>query len=151
MKVAFFHPYKMADHYFVEFIETAMIADLCADGHDAEAVEYLFEPSRPEEEQDREMRAALEEGGYELIFLERPWSYASARLLAASLRIAAYARPEMVEQGLVDLGVIDTTRDVVRALASALAEGRPLVLVPGFCFARTARSAARRAAPRCRC
>ena len=133
MKVAFFHPYKMADHYFVESIEAAMIADLCAEGHDAEAVEYLFEPARPEEEQIREMRAALEQGGYELIFLERPWSDAMVRSLAG-LRIAAYARPEMVEQGLVDLGVIDTTRDVVRALVSALAEGRPLASVPGILF-----------------
>src|SRR5512143_3719212 len=99
MRVAFLHPYKMADHYFVEAIETATIADLCADGHDAEAADYLFDPARPEDVQLREMRAALDAQGYDLIFLERPWSDAMARALAG-IRVAAYARPELVDRGL---------------------------------------------------
>ena len=133
MKVAFFHPYKMADHYFVEAIEAAMIADLCADGHEAEAAEYLFEPSRDEETQIREVREALLRERYDVVFLERPWSDAMVRALSG-LRVVAYARPEMVERGLVDVGVIDTTRDVVRRLVRALAANEPLASVPGIVF-----------------
>lgn len=133
MRVAFFHPYKMADHYFVEAIETAQIADLCADGHHAEAADYLFDPARSEEEQIAEMRAALVREGYDLVFLERPWSDEMVRALSG-LRVAAYARPELVERGLVDLGLIDVSRDAVRALVRALANGEPLTTVPGVVF-----------------
>lgn len=133
MKVAFFHPYKMADHYFVEALETAVIADLCADGHDAEAADYLFDPGRSEDEQVAEVRAALSAAGYELIFLERPWSDAMVRALSG-LRVAAYARPELVERGLVDLGVVDTGRDVVRSFVRALATGAALETVPGVIY-----------------
>lgn len=135
MRVAFFHPYKMADHYFVEALETAAIADLCADGHDAEAVDYLFDPAIAEDVQVEDMRAALARAGYDLIFLERPWSDAMVRALSG-LPIVAYARPELVERGLVDLGVVDMGRDAVRSLVRAVAGGADLETVPGLVYRR---------------
>lgn len=133
MKVAFFHPYKMADHYFVEAVETATIADLCADGHVAEAVDYLFDPSRPEDEQIREVKAALAEAAYDVIFLERPWSDAMVRALSG-LNLVAYGRPELVESGLVDKGIVGASRSVARAFVRALASGADLGSVAGVTY-----------------
>ncbi|MCC6528035.1 MAG: radical SAM protein, partial [Polyangiaceae bacterium] len=135
MKVAFLHPYKMADHYFVEALETATIADLVADGHDAEAADFLFDPARDEDEQLREMRAALDARGYELVFLERPWSDAVVRALAG-LRVVAYACPELVERGLVELCIENTARRVVRELVATLARGGDPCQVPGLVYRR---------------
>lgn len=135
MRIGFLHPYKMSDHYFVEAIETATITDLIADGHEAEAVDFLFEHGRSESEQIAEMRGALEEARYDLLFLERPWSDEMVRALQG-LPLVAYGRPELVERGLVDLGVISPGRRTVRALVSALAAQDDISNLPGIAFRR---------------
>lgn len=135
MRIAFLHPYKMEDHYFVEAIETATIGDLVTDGHEAEAADFLFEPARGEDEQVREMRAALDEAGYDLVFLERPWSDDMVRALDRS-RTIAYGRPELVERGLLDVGVASPTRRAVRDLVAAFASGKDPLGIAGMLVRR---------------
>jgi MoaA/NifB/PqqE/SkfB family radical SAM enzyme len=121
----------MIDHFFVEAIESATIADLRAMGHDAEAADYAFDSTRGEKEQLRELREALQKQAYGAVFLERPWSDAMVRALEG-VPLVAYARPELVERGLVDVGVVSPTRSVVRALIDAKATGRSLREVAGL-------------------
>ena len=118
MNIAFLHPYKRSDHYFVETAESAMLFDLRAAGHTAEAVDYLFDQGRPEDAQLRELRERLVALRYDLIFLERPWSAAMVESLRG-LPIIAFNRPELVESGLVDVGVVAASRSVIGALVEA--------------------------------
>jgi molybdenum cofactor biosynthesis enzyme MoaA len=126
MRIGFLHAYKMADHYFVETVETAAIADLCADGHDAEAVDFLFENDRSEGEQLSELRAALEREGYDLIFLERAWSDEVMTALRG-LPIVGWGTNL---EGRVDVSVVEPRRSVVRDLVRAW--GGPLDAVKGL-------------------
>jgi pyruvate-formate lyase-activating enzyme len=131
VRIAFFHPYKMRQHFFVEAVETAMIADLVALGHEAEAVEYVLDPKAVEADEIREMRAGLDAGRYDLIFVDRPWSDEMVRSLDVD-RVVALGRPEMVEKGLVRVGVATPSREVVTGLVRALAAGAPLAEQPGL-------------------
>jgi MoaA/NifB/PqqE/SkfB family radical SAM enzyme/radical SAM superfamily enzyme YgiQ (UPF0313 family) len=133
MRVAFLHPYKMADHFFVEVVETAAIADLVADGHDAEAADFLFEPTRGEAEQIEELRAAIRRERYDVVFLERPWSDALVEALEGDegLHVVAWARPELVERGLVRVGLRGPSRAGARGIVDAIAKRRSFEAIPG--------------------
>jgi len=129
VRIAFLHPYKMADHFFVEAVEVAAIADLRRAGHDAEAVDYLFEERRPEAEQLRELRAGLE--GYDLVFLERAWSDELVRALGG-LRVVGWARDDLVTRGLLEAAVVEPSRAVARSVVEAVAAQQRLDQVPGL-------------------
>lgn len=129
MRIAFLHPYKMADHFFVEAVELAAIGDLVRAGHVAEAVDFVFEEGRAEEEQLAALRAGLV--GYDVVFLERAWSDALVRGLGGAT-VVGWAREDLVRRGLLDAAVIEPSRAAAVAVVGALAAGRPLSEVPGL-------------------
>jgi MoaA/NifB/PqqE/SkfB family radical SAM enzyme len=135
MRIAFLHPYKMSDHFFVEVIEAAAIADLCADGHDAEAVDFLFDPAKSELDQLKELREKLEAQAYDLIFLERAWSDDVVAALRGQ-RLVGWGAADLLDRG-VEAVVVDTTREVARSVARAVAAGEPLSQVPGVAVKRS--------------
>ncbi len=130
MRIGFLHPYKMADHYFVEAIEAAAIADLRLDGHDADAVEYVFDAARNEADQLRELRAALDVERFDLLFLQRVWSDDVVEALRG-LPLVGWATEDLVERGVLSAAVVEPTREAARAVARAIADGLPLTHVPG--------------------
>lgn len=137
MRVAFLHPLKLSDHFFVEAHEVAIASALTAEGHPAELVDYLFDPDRDEAEQIEELRQRLVAAAYDVIFLRLSWSDALGRAVASATRhLVGWESRDLLEQGIAAVAVTHVSREVVQGLVAALAADADLSEVPGLSLRR---------------
>lgn len=122
MRFAILQLYKLEEHYFPTVQQSAWLASLRADGHDAETAEFVFSADEPEPQQLERLSLALEAAGYDVLFVDRVWSAALRRALGPRL-VVALGHPDLLAQGLVDAALTDVCGANLRGIVRALAAG----------------------------
>lgn|GEM_PF-707144 len=127
MRVAFLHPIKLDDNFFVEQHEVAIASELNTLGHRAELVDFLFERDQSEPEQIEQLRTLLVERAYDVIFLRQAWSTELSKAVASTTKhLIGWQSRDLLDQGMSDVAVLHISRGNVRALLDAIEHGRPL-------------------------
>jgi MoaA/NifB/PqqE/SkfB family radical SAM enzyme len=133
MRVAFLHPIKLDDHFFVEQHEVAIASELTALGHRAELVDFLFERDQSEAQQIDQLRTLLHERAYDVIFLRQAWSTELSKAVASTTKhLVGWQSRDLLDQGVADVAVLHVSRFAVRSLLDALEHGRDLLGLTGL-------------------